>query len=247
MASVTYLAKKDDKIIFTGKYMEAYIPDKLFKKGLNEYMGDEVSIMGIFNFRLGDKDGNIDPKSRLYTFNFPSMMMTKPSSVEKKETEILPGTGVKKYHVLKYYAEDYVMVSRQVIQGIDNVEKFVNLLLEAALPTSFKYEDILRIFLKNLEINKETAGVSATSFSMIVAESSRYKKDLSIPFRKLIGKGKANQYDYILANARTVCANNSTFSGMTFEDIDSMTVSAVNKKRYNRTENESPVEQIIRV
>lgn len=244
--SVAYLTIKNEKVIFTGDYLEAYVPDNLFKKDMNEYLGDIVHMMGIFNFRLG-KNREVDSSSKLYTFNFPSMIMSRPSSTEIKELELIPGTGVKKYHILKYNNGDEFLTSTEVVKDISNVEKFVNLLLSGALPPTLKYEDILRMFYKNLEVNGETCNVSGVLLSVVVSELCRYKQDQSIPFRRVIGKDKAGQLDYKLANARSVCANNSTFSALTFEDIDTMLVYSVNKKRYNKKENESPLESIIQV
>lgn len=238
--------KKDDKMIFNGDYLEAYIPDKLFKKGLNEVLGDKVTVLGIFNFKTGDKNGDMS-KSKLYTFKFPTMMLTKPLSIEDREFALTKESGVQKYKVLKYANGDQMMTTLQVVTSIDNVEKFVNLLIDGNLPNTLKYSDILDLFLKNMSINKQNLGVTALILSVVISEIYRYKYDMSSPFRKIIGKGKATELDYETANARTVCANNSTFSALTFEDPNTMLVTSINKHRYNRKENYSPVEKIIRI
>lgn len=239
----SFLQIKDETIIFTGKYMEAYIPDKLFKKNLNEVYGDKINMMGIFNFRLSDTT-EIDPKSKLYTFNFPSMITSKPGSIETKQMELTKDSGLQTYYVLKYNTGDPVLTSTNVIMDISNVEKFVNLLMSAALPNTLEYETVLKMFYKNLEINNETCNVSSPALSTVVSELYRYKKDNSIPFRRAKGvKGT----DYTPANARSVCANTSTFTALTFEDINTMLVYSVNRKRSNKKQTESPLEQIIKV
>lgn len=238
--------KKDDKCLVDVEYLEAYIPDKLFKKGLNEVLGDKVNLLGIFNFKVAGKDLDVS-KSKIYTFKFPTMMMSKPVSIEDKEMELIKGTGIQKYKVLKYYNGDQMMTSLQVVTSIDNVEKFVNLLIDGNLPNTLKYSDVHELFLKNISINKQDLGITALVISVVISEIYRYKNDMSLPFRKVIGKGKAGEMDYISANARTVCANNSTFSALTFEDPNTMLVTSINKFRYNRKENYSPVEKIIRV
>ena len=245
--TVAYLTKVKDKLLFTGTKMEAYIPDKLFKKNLNEYQGQNINLIGIFNYRIGDAKGNISNSSKLYTVKFPSKFVTKPNSYVTKEMELIPGMGSEKYHVLTYYKNDEVMVNTNIVKSIDNVKIFLDLLLSGNLPSTINYEDILKIMIKCAEINGETCGVTSLIYSVVCSELCRYRKDQSIPFRKIIGKDKAGQLDYYLSNARSVCANSSTFSALTFEDIDTMLVYAINKKRYNKAENDSPLESIINI
>lgn len=237
--------KKDISLLLNVDYMEAYIPEHLFKKGLNEELGDKVSLLGIFNFKIGKGPDKLDNK--IHTFHFPSMIVTAPSSIDTEEFELIKGTGVQRYKVLKYYKGNAVMESLHTIADIGNVEKFVNLLLEAALPNTLPIPDVKRLFLQNIIVNKQSLGISDVALSAMVSEIYRYKNDMSIPFRKMYGAGKAGELDYQAANARVVSANNGTFSGLIFEDQDTMLVSAVNKKRYNKKENESPLEKIIRV
>ena len=244
--ALTCLVKKDNKILLNAEYMEAYIPKKMFKKGLNEILGDKLSIMGLFNFRFSNDENTIS-KQPMHTFTFPSMMLSKPSSIKEQELELFEGSGVQKYIVAKYYRDEEIMCTTSVVADIDNVEKFINLLIEGNLPNTIPYSKILELFIKNMEINKQNLGVSAVVLSVVISEIYRYKKDQSVPFRKMYGKGNVGELDYISANSREVCANNSTFSALTFEDIDTMLVTSINKSRYKRKENESPVEQIIRV
>lgn len=238
--------KKDNKVLTNVDYIEAYVGAKYFKKGLNEILGDKVTIMGIFNFKVGDKDGDVS-KSKIHTFKFPTMMMTKPTSIEDIEQEIIPGTGVQKYKVLKYYKNDAMMVTTQIVTSIDNVETFVNLLIAGNLPNTLKYSDVMNLFLKNISINKQKLGITALILSIVISEIYRYKKDPSLPFRKVIGLGKANELEYLASNARTVCSNNGTFNALTFEDPNTMLVTSINKLRYHKKENPSPLEKIIRV
>lgn len=241
-----YFIKKEDKILVNADYVEAYVPEKYFKKGLNEVMGDKITIMGIFNFRVGNKDGVIT-NNKLHTFKLPTMMITKPNSIEVKELELTNGSGSQKYKVMKYFKGDELMTSTKIVTSIDNVEKFVNLLIAGNLPNTINYSEILNLFLKNITFNKQKLGISALILSVVISEIYRYKKDMSLPFRKVIGAGKANELDYIAANARTVCSSNSTFSALTFEDPNTMLVTSINKLRYNKKENPSPVEKIIRI
>ena len=246
---VNFFELKDDSMIFTKDYMEVYIPQNLFKKDLNEIYGDIVHVMGIFNFRVGNKDGEIDKNSKVYTFNFPSMFNTKPSSIEEKEMKLVTNSPTTKYYVLKYYKNDKMMVSTEIIQDISNLKVFINLLLAGTIPPTIEYESILKMFYKCMEINNETANVTGLVLSIIVSEICRFKKDETIPFRRIIGNNKYNvsQLDYKMCNYRQVCANTSTFTAITFEDIDTMLAYSINRKRYNKKSIKSPNEELLEV
>ena len=246
--SYNFFELKDNSMIFTGDYMEVYIPKKLFKRELNAIYGDIYHLIGIFNFRIGNEDRVIDNRSKLYTFNFPSMFDSKPSSVEEKEMQLLEEVGIEKYYVLKYLKNDKMMISTEVVQDITNVKAFVNLLLAGAIPSTIKYEDILKMFYKCLEINKETCNVTGIVLSMVISELCRYNKDESTVFRKVIGKNPGiSQLSYIMSDYRKVCANTSTFNAITFEDIDTMLAYSINRERYNRPSTKSPNEELLEV
>ncbi len=246
---IAYLQKKNGKILFTGTYMEVYIPEKLFKKSLNEFLGDRANIYGIFNFRIGDKNGNITESSTLHTFNLPAMFITRPSSTEIKTMQLKKEFDEEKYVIFKYYTGDELMVSDKTIQDVTNVEKFINLILSAHLPRTIKYEDVLRLFYKCMEINSQDGAVTGIVYSIMIAEMYRSKNDSSLPFRKEIGKNdsKVSQYDYIPIKVRNVAANNSTFGALTFEDINTMVAYSVNRSREHKKQNISPLEKIIHV
>ena len=249
MGFIKYLKKSDNKLLFTGNVMEAYVKKSYFDKKINEFIGDKVSLYGLFNFRVSEtKTSVINNKSKLHVFNFPVHFVSIPSSIQKKELELVEGCGLEKYYVLTYNTNDIVMNTTQCVKDIDNVKCFIDLLISGNLPNTINYEDVLKITFNVMEVNGESCGCPGIVESIIVAELYRYKKDQSIPFRKAINRFKnVSQLDYVANNTRSVSANNSTFSGLTFEDIDTMLVYAVNKKRYNKTENESPIEQIIKV
>ena len=86
-------------------------------------------------------------------------------------------------------------------------------------------------------------------FEYIVAELCRYKKDANLPFRKVIGADtnrEISELDYMLINLKTLPAINSTFSAITFEDINQAIISSVKKTKNNEEENETPVEKVLK-
>lgn len=241
---VSYFNVVNDQMLFTGNYMEAYIPESYIKKNLCEFLGDDkIRLFGLFTFRLGGNNGVITPNSRLNTFNFPSMIITKPSGTEYREMELKQGVK-EKFLVLKYFKNDAIKFTTKVISQIDNIEIFVNLLIEGNLPHILKYDDVKDITFKCLDINGGLK-IPAETWSIVIATLYRYNKDLSIPFRKVRGLDKAGPLEYKTANARTISANDSTFSALIFEDIDTMLVNSINRKRENKNSNISPLETLI--
>jgi hypothetical protein len=74
----------------------------------------------------------------------------------------------------------------------------------------------------------------------------RNPNDLSQKFSRIAGNEGVSDYSYFPASVRQVCQYNSTFTAVTFEDIDSMITSSLNKAREKTPENTSPVEQVIK-
>lgn len=245
---VAYLKEDGESVVFTGSYMECYIPMYYFDKGVATLEGEFVNTMGIFNFRVTTNANQDIAKGKVHTFKAPSMIIMKPSSMEKREIELISGKP-EVYRVLKFYNGDKVLTSTNLVAHYDNVELFIlKLLSEGKIPDTIPYETVFKMLLENLELNAMNLGTPGVVYALVVAEICRYNKDLALPFRKIIGKGGSiSQTDYTPVNLRTLCSYSSTFSALTFEDIDTMVITSVNKKRYNKKETQTPVEEIIRI
>ena len=50
-----------------------------------------------------------------------------------------------------------------------------------------------------------------------------------------------------MASIRQICQYTSTFTAVTFEDLDSMVTTSLNRERENIPETESPIEKIIKM
>lgn len=241
-----FFQRKDDSVIFTGNYMEAYIPIYYFEKGIANENGDTLDLFAIFNFKVFSTINPDRKTARLLTFKFPSSIITKPHSSDDEDLELISGSGEQRYRVLKYFKGDKILTTINVVQSITNVEKFIDLLNAGKLPNTLKYDMILDLFLKNLSINKVNLDVSSVVLESMITEVYRYKDDRALAFRKVIGKNKKiSEYDYATANMREIAELGSTFTALTFEDIDTMITASINRKLYNREEAQSPVEKII--
>lgn len=235
---------KGEFIMFNGEYMEAYIPLSFFKSGLAENYGERINVLGLINVREFDKSNK---PLKLETLNFPSMVNIYPTEVsESKGVTLIPGNPAEDYLVAKFYRGDKFMDSA-VKSDSTYVELFLNLLLRGKIPHSIPYTKVLNLWEKNLEINQVHLGVPNSILELIIREVYRNPEKPEEPFAKFIGKDPSgiSEYCYGTANMRTICARNSTFAAMTFEDFDSMVNYSLNRSKYNKDETISPIEKII--
>jgi hypothetical protein len=235
-----------ENIIFTGNYLEMYIPAFYFEGKLGEDLGTSLRVFGLFNAKVFD-DKNKPLK--LETFNVPAMIHIFPSEVEKKDLQLISGQDdeVETYYVAKFYKGNKIM-QNSIPQDSGNVELFLSLLTGGKVPKTIPYGQVLQVWQKNLELNGVKLGVTSTVLEIIISEIYRNKKKPEETFAKVIGKDPTtSEYAYRTANIREICARNSTFAALTFEDMDQMITSSLNINKYNKQESNSPIEKIIKM
>ena len=241
-----FLKDDGENIVFTGNYLEMYIPEFYFEGKLAEDYGSSLMVFGLFNVRVFDEKGR---PMKLETFNIPSLILIHPSEIERKELQLIEGDSgeVETYRVAKFFKGNAIM-KNSIPQDASNVELFLSVLFRGKIPKTIPYSQVLQIWQKNLELNGVKLGVTATILEIIISEIYRNKKKPEETFAKLIGKDPTvSEYAYRTANIREICARNSTFAALTFEDMDSMITSSLNINRYNKQESESPIEKIIKM
>ena len=83
---------------------------------------------------------------------------------------------------------------------------------------------------------------------LILAVAYRYKKDPSRKFAQVAGKDdNVSMFDYVMNNIRAICQYTSTFTGLTFEDMDSMITTSLNRTKTKGNESSSPLEDLIKL
>ena len=107
----------------------------------------------------------------------------------------------------------------------------------------------LGIWPDKIIFRKFSGAAPSLILEMIISEVYRYSGDNALKYGQHLAKnftpGK-KQLEYSLANVRTICKNNSSFAGVSFENIDEMLTSAINNTKYNRKETISPFEEVIK-
>jgi hypothetical protein len=233
------IKEKDGKLIYTGFHMIAYVPEYYFENGMAEEVGDLTTIFGIFDTKHFISE-NDTKGTGLIPFEFPSFFYTSPDEVTREELTLY--NTPEKFRLFHYYNGGVVFNNTHIIQDINNVGKFITLLNEGKLTTD--YARMASLFVYNKDINKQNLNVPAFMEEAVISEVYRDANNLSVPARFVAKvEGKNN---IVGLNIRNKTGQTSTFSGLTFEDINSMMVIADNRSSKGVKDAPSVIENIIK-
>lgn len=223
-------------------YCEFYIPIFYYDttRRFAEDYGDYAKVLGVFN--VGFFENN--KLKEMKTLNIPTMITIYQYDSEVREVQLLNGEMVQ-CKVLKFLKGAKVMPS--ILFEDDEIsKKYLQYIMAGNMPTVIPYSKALQVWRKNQELNGVHFGVSSCYLELVLAGMMRNPNDLSQKFSRIAGNEGVSDYSYFPASVRQVCQYNSTFTAVTFEDIDSMITSSLNKAREKTPENTSPVEQVIK-
>lgn len=225
--------------------VEFYIPKYYFDKAFRfaEYQRDGIKVLGVFDIGIFD-NGKL---KEMRVLNIPSNIdiYTYDTSEEDK---VLPNSNeVTKCVVVRYIKGQKIMAS-SIVQDSTNVETYMSFVLKGKVPTIIPYEKTLQIWKKNQEMNNAYLGVPDVMEELILSVSYRYKNDPSKKFCTVIGKNPSiSQFDYVMNNIRQICQYTSTFTGITFEDMDLMITTSLNRAKSKQEEAYSPIEDLLKM
>ncbi|MGN1394773.1 MAG: hypothetical protein ACI4V7_12215 [Succinivibrionaceae bacterium] len=215
-----------------------YVPEKYFTTKLAEFLGEYVSIFGILNYAIFDK--NDKPIGGLKNFKFPTTFLTKPDDIEiLKGIKLTKNMDPQDYRVLKYYKEGVIVVRNEVVEDAANLDKFYAALQSGNLPNTIPYNEWQDYFLENIKLTGNGYNVSAQLIGVIFSELCRSSKDSSIPFRL----SKSNDMtDYRTCSIKEIPRGISPFTALTSECWDDALMSSIT---VGETGNHSPMEKIM--
>lgn len=239
--------KSDSKYIYLEQdYCEFYIPISYFEgtSGFAEDQGQMIKAMGIFNIGFFE-NGNLKETRVL---NLPSWINLYVYDYELRSVNLPGESSPVPCKVLKYYHGSKVMDS-VIIEDSSNAELYLKFITQGKIPPSVPYDKSLILWRKNQAMTGVKFDVPSVIAELILSASYRDKNDPSRKFAQVIGKDPNNvsQYDYKMASIRQICQYTSTFTAITFEDIDSMITTSLNRCRDKKPEVESPIEKIIKM
>lgn len=251
MASFTKI--KDGNIVVDADRLELYIPKDLFNaeridkdiehSAVATSVGESFRIIALVNARVAMNPGDKIEDSKLYTLNYPQIIMTSPSSSEVRKISLYPGEEPETFIVLQYTTGDILMPLQSPKNG-DNCTKFLNLLVRGQIPRTIKYEDIFKAWKMNLELNDCNPGVPDSYLQCIISELYRDRRNPRQPFRHVYGKDMTKN-NYEPYNIRGVVSLSSVFSSQVFEHMSRMMTTSVNISRRGLEQNRSPIEAVL--
>lgn len=234
--------RTDDRYIYLNiPYCEFYIPLDYFDSKWATKLSDTIRTLGLFNVGIFEKGELKDIK----LLNLPTMIELFTYETENRSITFKNSENVN-CMVLKYFKDQKIMES-STIEDSQNAEKYLDIIIKGKVPSTIPYSKSLPIWMKNQRLNNVNFGVPSAVLEMILAVCYRDKNHMEKKFSTVIGKDpNVSEYDYKMAKIREICQYASTFSAMTFEDINSMITTSVNRTRENKEEMVSPVEKIIK-
>lgn len=202
-----------------------YMPEKYFTTNTASIIGDTVSFLGILSYDVVDIKTGKSKISGPRLFNYPSLLLTVPSSIEKvKELKLNKNSKPVDYRLLKYVKGDKVIVSTKSAQDIANVESFYNLLLRGNLPNVIPYDEIQSILIDNMALSGNKYNITGQIAGLLISEIYRGSKDIDSPFRLSNPK---NMLDYQGIDIREAPKHVSPFVSLTSENWDDSVSGAI--------------------
>ena len=213
--------------------------------------GNKVICMGLVPYKFYSKVTDKKP-SKVGILNNPSMTTFYPVDIEQNITDSI-WDGIYNYsnentYMKLTFESGSMLMDQFIVKKLDNVTTFSDMLLAGKIDNNIPYHYLSQAWIKNMVMNAVSLNVPVTVVNMVIYELCRSIKNKDIRFASVIGKDpKTSPVAYKFANIRAICASNSVFSALSFEDMNAMLDSSLNMTLQNKEQNVSPVEQIIKM
>ncbi len=235
--------KSDGKFIYPEQYTEFYIPKYYFENKFSEDLGEFIRTFGLLNVGFFS-NGNL---KEVRVLNLPTTIDLFVNDREDRNVVFPNHENGVDCVVIKYNKGDKIM-NDSVVQDSANAEQFVDMVNKGQLPDIIPYNKSIDVWKKNMELNSVNLGVPYVIFELILSTAYRYKKDPTQKFGKASADNPSlSEYDYVMNRIREICQYTSTFTAVTFEDIDAMITTSLNRTKNKMPEAYSPVEDIIKL
>lgn len=236
--ATTYYKTQNDKVIFTGNgELIYYVPEKYFDCGAATIIGETIQTMGIFSYGLYDANGK---QIKISRFKCPTTIDCKPSNITKEKNFHLINTkSSKDYRLLHFKNGDELICNINVPKDVENVEKFVNLLIGGHLPDDIPYNELHEYIIKNADLNGFNYKVSGQIFGILIGVINRSSRDMSVPFRNSKYK---DMLDYEAISIKAVPKYTSPYTAITSENADEAIAAAMT---MTKPSGDSPLEKVM--
>lgn len=237
---MSLLYAKDNKL-YANTYLEIYVPWDYFDNRPVFAVDQGVSIetFGLLFIRgtSGGKEGKIQ------LFSVPSMI-TLNIYDSAPEDIVLQGRQVKV--ITCRYMKDACVMNQHILQGREQAEWFLHLVLAGKLPRVLTYPKLIDVWWHNLEIANVNFKVPSIIYELILATIYRHPNNAKQRFGQWYGRQeKPDGHGYKTGKVEDIVADLSTFSGIIFQDMNKMITSGINNTLEGIEEPISPLERII--
>lgn len=229
--------------------LELYTPQK-YLDSINSIDGERTNIMGLCLYKYYNKVTDKKP-SKVGVFNNPSMIVCYPLDIFKNvKDKIWDGvydySNENEYTVLHFEGGSRLM-NKNIIKNLDNITMFMDLLFGSKLDNNIPYNLLSQCFIKCLDMNGESLGVPYSIMNLVIRKLCVSIKDPSKSFGEIYGKNpKISPVAYKFIGIRQICASDSVYTAISFEDMNSMLDASLNMTQKEKDQNISPLEKIIK-
>lgn len=240
---------KDNIIYLDEGRLEIFTPQKYMGR-YNIILGSSMQTFGLVVYKFYKNVSDKKP-TEVGVLDCPSVITLYPIDIKHKVMDTIwdgkySDLNENEYTMLTFEAGSK-LTDQFIVQSLDNVVIMTNLVLNGDLDNNIPYQYLTPAWIKNMSINNKSLRVPATTLNMVISELCRSKHNQDIKFASVIGKNpKTPPTSYIFTNIRNVCAANSVFSALTFEDMNAMLDASLNATSTGREQKISPMEQITR-
>lgn len=246
--------RSENGYIYTNaSYIEFYIPVYYFDPNTRfaTRSSDKITTLGLFNVGIFENS----KLKELRVLNLPATItiFANPHITETRMVKLINGDE-EKCVVIKYVKNSKVMLST-FFKDDGNAKMFMKYILAGNLPKVIPYSKLPEVWQKNQAISGVGFGLPSLFLELLLAAVCRnpdkpeekYSNYINEKFKSPSDKNKKEfQFSYSSATIREICRYNSTFTAITFQDMDSMITASLNRSRKNAPEKHSPLEQIIK-
>ncbi len=230
-----------DDLILEAPYCEIYIPMYFFDP-TNGYATDYVTTiktLGVLNFNIFSNDKIIASE----ILNIPSFISLNVYDSEIKVVDLNEKVQCK---VIKY-VKGSVVCKSYIQKNPKDVMAFTSMVLNAGLPKNIPYDKLLGVWMNNFDMHGVNPGLDSNMIELIISVVARNPNAMEEQFNKVYGKNpNIDLYSYMLASIRQVCQYTATSTALTYEDMDSMITSSLNKSRNKSKESYTPIDDIMK-
>lgn len=225
-----------------GQEVRYFIPECYFNAKSAIIVGEFVNLLGIFNYAIYDIEKD-KPISDLKTFNFPTIFLAQPYTIEKaKGIKLTKNSGVQDYRVLKFKDGDKLVVQTSVPKDVANIEEFFRIfVITGHIPDTIDYRNIWQYFVESATLNNKPFKISNQLLGILQSELCRDPDDHSKPFR--LSKAKKNKEwdNYKNIPIKEIPNYISSYVSLTSENYDDSVIAATMMKK----ELSSPLEKVL--